>query len=97
LENGVDHGRHVVVVDPSAEERKLPRRVDVASGQILEVACQLLLRKRRLERELAVEANACRNVAEEPVDRGDPDRLEHLLAVSLGQREVAQLSATTCL
>ena len=43
--------------------------------------------------ELAVEAHAGRDVAEELVDRGDADRREHRVAVGVGEREVAHCVA----
>ena len=97
LQDGVDDGRDVVVVDAGPEERELLRRVDVPARQLFEMAGELLLRQRPLEVQLAAEAHALRDVAEQLVDGGDSDRREHLLAVALGQREVAQDSATTCL
>ena len=54
------------------------------------MADELGLRQRRLEVELALEAHACRDVAEELLDRRDADRLEHLLAVGVGEGELAQ-------
>src|SRR5207244_8680618 len=97
LQDGVDDGRHVVVVDPRAEERQLARRVDIAAGEVLEVRDELRLRKRRVERQLAAKADAFGNVAEELLDRRDADRLEHRLAVGIGEREerVRHCSAST--
>ena len=99
LEHGVDDRGHVVVVDAGAEERELLRRVDVPRRELGEVRDQLLLGERRLEVERAVEAHARRDVAEELVDRGDADRLEHLLPVGVGEREkrMRHCSARTCL
>ena len=56
---------------------------------------QLGLGQRRRHVELALEANAGRDVAEELVDRRDADRREHLLAVGVGEREEAHWSART--
>ena len=99
LHDRVDDRGDVVVVDAGAEERELPRRVDVARGERAEMRRELLLGERRLEVERAPEANAGRDVAEELVDRGDADRPEHLLAVVVGEREVGvrHCSARTCL
>ena len=74
LEHRVGDRGDVVVVDAGAEERELPRRVDVARRELLEMALQLELGQRRLEVELAVEAHAGRDVAEELVDGIDADR-----------------------
>ena len=53
---------------------------------------------RRLESQLAVEADGGRDLLEEVVDRRDADRAEHLLAVGLGEREEARhCSARSCL
>jgi hypothetical protein len=83
LEHGVHDRRHVVVVDPRAEERDLVSHV--ARGELLEVRDHLRLGERRLERELAPEAHALGHVAEELVDGRDADRVEHLALVALGQ------------
>ena len=80
LEDGVDDGRHVVVVDAGAEERELAGRVDVPRRELGQVRRELLLGQRRLELERAAEAHAGGDVAEELVDRGDADRPQHLLA-----------------
>ena len=74
LQDRVDDRRDVVVVDPRAEERQLAPRVGVPRGERGEVREDLLLGERRLEVELAPEANGLRDVAEELVDRGDADR-----------------------
>ena len=74
-----------MVVDSGAEERQLFAAVDVAGGELLEVARELLLGERRPDVELAPEPDAFGDVAEELLDRGDSDRREHLLAVPLGQ------------
>ena len=50
---------------------------------------EVRLGERRLEVERALEADAGRNVLEELFDRGDADRREHLLAVGVGERELA--------
>src|SRR6266542_1650465 len=97
LEDGVNDRGDVVVVDAGSEEGDLTRRVDVPGGERFEMPAQLLLRQRTLEVELTPQTHARENVAEQLVDGRNADRGEHLLAVALGQREVAQLSATTCL
>ncbi len=99
LQHRVHDRGNVVVVDSGAEEGDLLRGVDVARSKLLEVACQLLLRKRRLEVEPASEAYAEWKVLEEILDRCDSDRLEHRLPVGVGDREVRvrHCSATTCL
>ena len=74
-----------MVVDPGAEERELAPGVDVAGGELLEVGDDLLLRERRLEVELAPEAHAVGDVAEQLVDRLDADRREHLVAIAIRQ------------
>ena len=48
---------------------------------------ELRLGERRLEIELASEAHALRDLAEELVDGRDADRREHLVAVGVGERE----------
>ncbi len=85
LEHGVDDRGHVVVVDPRAEERDLVAHV--ACGELFEVRDHLGLGERGVERELAPEAHALGDVAEELVDRRDADRVEHLALVALGQRD----------
>ena len=96
LQDDVDDRRHVVVVDPGPEKRELLRRVDVPGRQLLEVADELGLRQGRLEVELALEANPGRDVPEELLDRRDADRREHLLAVGVGERELAHCSLRNC-
>ena len=86
--------RDVVVVDPRAEERELGAGVNVPGCQLLDVAHELRLAERRGQIELAAEAHPGRNLLEELVERRDPDRGEHLLAVGVGQREVAHCWAT---
>ena len=49
---------------------------------------ELGLGKGGFEVELTPEADTGRNVPEEVVDRGDADRVQHLLQVALGEREV---------
>src|SRR5207237_778746 len=51
-----------------------------------------------LEIELAAEAHALGNVLEQLLDRRDPDRLEHRIAVAVREREerVCHCSASTC-
>ena len=48
---------------------------------------ELLLGERRLEVELAPEANALGHLREQLVDVGDADRLEHRVAVVAGEAE----------
>ena len=69
--------------------------MDVPGGQRLEVRDELGLGERGLEVELALEANAVRNLGEELLDRRDSDRPEHLLAVPVGQRKKTHCSART--
>ncbi len=88
-EDDVDDRGDVVVVDPCAEERELGACVDVPCRELLDVAHELGLPERGRDVELAVEADAGRHLLEELVDRGDADRREHLLAVGVGEREVA--------
>ena len=58
LQDRVDDRRHVVVVDPGAEERELDARVRVLRGQLLQVADELRLGERRRHIELALEPHA---------------------------------------
>ena len=85
---------------PAVDElfRDLPEAVRLGR-ELLEVADDLLLGQGGLEVELAVEAHARGDVAEELVHRRDADRREHLVAVALGERQVppAHCSARTCL
>ena len=76
-----------MVVDARAEERQLARRVDILGGELAEVRGELLLGERRLEVEIAAEANAGGQVTEELFDRGDADRPQHLLAVAIREGE----------
>src|SRR4051794_6572353 len=98
LQHRVDDGRHVVVVDACTEERQLPRRRHVPRLELGEMRDELRLGQRRLEIELAAEAHAFGNVAEELLDRRDADRLEHRITVAVGEREerVRHCSASTC-
>ena len=99
LEDGVDDRRHVVVVDPCAEEREFTGRRDVPRFQLGQVREELRLRQRPLEVERPAEAHALGHVAEELLDRRDADRLEHRVAVRVGDRQerVRHCSARTCL
>ncbi len=97
LEHRVDDGRNVVVVDPGSEERELLRRVDVARCQLLQVPDELGLRERGLEVERTTEPHAGGDVAEELVDRRDPDRLEHRLPVVVGQGKLTHEFERTAL
>ena len=92
-EHDVGDGRDVVVVDARAEERELRARVDVPRGELLDVARELGLAERGREVERAVEAHGRRDLLEELLHRGHPDRREHLLAVGVGQRQVAHCAA----
>ena len=89
-----------MVVDARTEEGELAARVGVPIGESGDLREHLLLRERRLEVELASEANTFRQVAEQLVDGVDSDRPEHLLAIRVGQREkrvrVRHWSARTC-
>jgi hypothetical protein len=88
-----------VVVHARAEEGELTARVGVPCGELCYVGEHLLLRQRRLEPELAPQADPLRQVAEELVDRPDADRPEHLLPVGVGEREERMLRhwlARTC-
>ena len=88
-EDDVHDRGDVVVVDPRPEERELGARVDVPRRELLDVANELGLAERGRDVELAVEAHADRHLLEELVDGRDADRREHLLAVGVGEREVA--------
>ena len=90
LEHRVADRRHVVVVDPRAEERELRARVGIARGELLEVRDELRLGERGLEVEPSLEPHRLRDVAEEVLDRRDADRRQHLLAVGVGEREMTQ-------
>ena len=71
---------------------------DVPRGELLEVARRAPASESAGgDVELALEAHALGDLREQLVDRGDADRREHLLAVGVGQREVAgrHCSATT--
>ena len=59
------------------------------AGELERCVDELELGQRRLEVELAAEPHARRHLLEQLVDRVDADRGEHLLAVGVGQREVA--------
>ena len=78
----------VVEGDPAVELAIRPRMLRVVAQNLAE-------RRRQVER--APEPDARRHLLEELRDRGDPDRLEHLLAVGVRQREVAHCSATCAL
>ncbi len=78
-----------MVVDPRAEERELDAGVDVPRGELLDVPDELGLAERGRDVELAVEAHTDRHLLEELVHGRNADRREHLLAVGVGQREVA--------
>ncbi len=88
-EHDVGDRRHVVVVDASAEERELGARVDVSRRELLDVTGELRLTQRGRQIELAPEPNAGRDLLEELLDGRDPDRREHLLAIRVGDGEVA--------
>ncbi len=93
-EDRIHDRRDVVVVDPGAEERELPARVDVPGRQLLQVRDELGLGERRLQVERPVEPDAPGDVLEELVDRRDADRGEHRLLVGVREREVAHGLAT---
>ena len=67
----------------------------VPPGELGQVGDDLRLGEGGLEGELPPEADALRDVAEELVDRGDPDRGQHGLAVCVGEWEEAHCSATS--
>ena len=89
LQDGVDDGGHVVVVKPGAEEGNGLTRVRVRLGELLEVGRQLLLGERGRQIERAPEPHPSRDVGKELLDGRDADRLEHRVAIAIGQREVA--------
>jgi hypothetical protein len=76
-----------VVVDAGAEEGDA--RDDVLRSELLEMTRELRLGERRRHLEVACEPDATGDVAEEFVNRRDPDRGQHLLAIGVGEREVA--------
>jgi hypothetical protein len=78
-----------VVVDPHPEEAQLARGVRVPRGELLHPADERRLGERRRDVQLAVEPHARWDLLEELVEGGDADRLEHRLAVGVGQREIA--------
>jgi hypothetical protein len=88
FEDRVDHRRHVVVVHTRAQERDLRAGGRVAGRERLQPPNDLLLGERLAEIQLAVESDPGRDVAKELLDRRDPDRLEHLLAIGVRQRDV---------
>ena len=94
-EHRVHHRRNVVVVHPRPEERELLRDGDVLRRQLGEVLDELLLRKRRLQGEGTVEAEALRDVSEELVHGRDADRFEHRLAVGVREGEVAHSESSS--
>ena len=63
---------------------------DASSSRCAVSSCSV---SARLECELAPEAHALGHLLEELVDRLDADRREHLLAVAVGEAEVAHCSA----
>ena len=63
--------------------------MDVPRRELLDVTNELGLAERGRNVELAVEANAGRHLLEELVDGRDADRREHLLAVGVGEAEIA--------
>ncbi len=75
-----------MVVDAGSEKRELDSRVGVLACQLLEVSDDLELRERRIELEWPREANTLWNVPEELLDRRNPDRREHLVAIAIRQR-----------
>ncbi len=88
-EEGVDDRRHVVVVDPHAQEAELVGRVRVPPRELLEMSHERGLGQRLGHVERPVEAEPLRDLLEQLVDRGDADRREHRFPVGLGEREVA--------
>ncbi len=81
LGDRVDDRRHVVVVHPGAEEADLLLAVGVAGGERGEALVDLGLAHPLRQGQRAVEAQRLGDLGEELVDRVDPDRGEHLLAV----------------
>ena len=88
LQDGVDDRGDVVVVDARAEERQLHAGVRVPGRQLFQVGDQLGLGERGLQIERGSVPDPLGNVPEEVLDRRDPDRCEHLLAIGVGEREV---------
>src|SRR6186997_2054802 len=62
-------------------------RHPIAAGQPRQFSADLLLGQRRREVPIGG-ANGGRDIGEEVIDRGRPDRLEHALAVGIGVRRV---------
>ena len=71
----LDDRRHVVVVNPGPEEGELAPDIDVALGQLYQLALELELGGGRGQRQLAPQAHLLGNVREELRDRRDSDRL----------------------
>ena len=97
LQDRVDDCRDVVVVDARSEEGELDARVRVLGRELLEMPDELRLGECRRHGQVAGEPDRLGDLLEEVVDRGDTDRREHLVAVTLCEREVAvrHCSATT--
>ena len=96
LEDRVGDRRYVMVIDPGAEERELPRRCRRSARPVPRGGAEeLRLGQRRLEVELRPRRTPGRDVAEKLLDRIDADLREHRLAVGVGQREVAT-GLSTC-
>ena len=85
LEDRVDDGGHVVVIDARTEERQLAARVGVASRELCEVRNELRFGERRLEVERPLKTHALRDVPKELFDGRDADRREHLLSIRARQ------------
>ena len=88
-EDDVDDRGDVVVVDPRPEKRELGPGVDVPCRELLDVTHELGLPERGRDVELAVESDTDRHLLEELVHGRHADRREHLLAIGVGEREIA--------
>ena len=83
-----------MVVDPHPEEAQLARRVRVAGRELLEVPHERRLRKGLGDVERLLETDARRDLLKQVLERRDSDRLQHRLAIGVGEGEVAHSSAT---
>jgi hypothetical protein len=95
LKHGVDNGGDVVVVHAASEEAHLVD--DVLRCELLHVALQLPFRQRRRDVQRSRVTEGRRDVPEQLVDGGHTDRGEHLLAVGIGEREIAHCVSSTFL
>ncbi len=83
-----------MVVHPGTEERDLVVAVHVAARELGQLLRHLLLGDAVGKVERAVEPNPFRDVGEQPVERVDADRRQHLLPVALGGRRVPAHAAS---